>query len=146
MRSVPAILLACMAACSGYAAAQATLYGAPMPADAAPVPLAAALADPQRYADAPHAIRGEITKVCQNKGCWLIIRDGSAWARVSTGHRYFLPTDASGQAVAWGTLERKELDADTVEHLNQEGGEAQAQEYRIDALSIAIEPAAPGAP
>lgn len=146
MRSFPAIVLACMAACSGYASAQATLYGAPMPADAAPVPLSAALADPQRYAGAPHAIRGEITRVCQKKGCWVVIRDGSAWARVSTGHRYFLPTDASGQAVAWGTLERKELDADTVAHLNKEGGEAQAQEYRIDALAIAIEPAAKGAP
>lgn len=146
MRIASAVLAACLTAGSGIAAAQATHYGALMPADAAPVPLSTALADPQRYAQAPHAIRGEIAKVCQNKGCWVIIRDGSAWARVNTGYRYFLPTDATGYATAYGTLARKELDAATVTHLNDEAGEAQAQEYQIDALAIAIEPAAAGAP
>jgi hypothetical protein len=134
------------AACTAAGAAGPIHFGEPLPADAVPVPLATALADPDTYAQSPHAIQGEITKVCQDKGCWTIIRDGSAWARVSTGHRYFLPKDASGVAVAYGRLVRKELDARTVEHLNAEGGEAQAQEFGIDALSISIEAAAEGTP
>ncbi len=135
----------CLAS-NGLGAAEATHYGEPLPADSVPVALAAAIAEPERYAQSPHLIRGEISAVCQNKGCWTIIRDGSAWARVSTGHRYFLPKDASGFAVAYGRLERKEIDAKTVAHLAAEGGQAESHEFRIDALAIAIEPAAEGTP
>lgn len=146
MRSTFVLSLMLCTGSAALGAAEVTYYGEQMPADPVPVTLATALADPERYAQSPHAIRGEITSVCQDKGCWTIIRDGSHWARVSTGHRYFLPKDASGSAVAWGRLELKEIDAKTVAHLAAEGGQAQSQEFRIDALAIAIEPAAEGTP
>ena len=56
--------------------------------------------------------------------------------------------DASGSAVAYGTLQRIELDAKTAEHLAGDagGGKAELQEWRIDALAIRLEPAAGGSP
>ena len=146
MRSTFVVAAMLCLASAGLSASEATRYGEPVPAGVVTVALATALAEPERYAQSPHAIRGEISSVCQNKGCWTIIRDGSAWARVSTGHRYFLPKDASGFAVAYGRLERKEIDAKTVAHLAAEGGQAESHEFRIDALAIAIEPAAEGTP
>lgn len=146
MRSTVVVVAMLCLAGAGPAASGPAHYGEPVPAGLVPVALASALADPQRYAQAPHAIRGEISAVCQNKGCWTIIRDGSAWARVSTGHRYFLPKDASGIAVAYGRLALQDIDAKTVAHLAAEGGQAEAREYRIDALAIAIEPAVEGRP
>jgi hypothetical protein len=146
MRSATVVAVVLCLASARLCAGGATHYGDPVPVDVEAVSLAAALAESERYAQSPHAIRGEITSVCQDKGCWTIIRDGSAWARVSTGHRYFLPKDASGIAVAYGRLELKQIDARTVAHLAAEGGEAQEQEFRIDAIAIAIEPAAEGTP
>ena len=146
MRSTFVVAAMLCLASAGLSASEATHYGEPVPTDVVPVTLASALAEPERYAQSPHAIRGEITSVCQDKGCWTIIRDGSAWARVSTGHRYFLPKDASGFAVAYGRLELKEIDAKTVAHRAAEGGQPEAREYRIDALASASEPAAEGTP
>lgn len=122
-------------------------YGDPLPADAAPVSIATALADADVHADAPRAFSGRVGKICQTKGCWMMLTEGDAMVRVMTGHRYFLPKDASGDAVVYGTLKRKEMTAEQAAHMAKDGGEpapaegAVAVEWRIDATSIRIEPA-----
>jgi hypothetical protein len=127
-----------------------THHGAPMPKDSLPVSLASAMADPATYAQSPHAIRGEIRQVCQAKGCWAILADGDDWVRVQTHYRYALPKDASGMAVAYGTLSKVTLDRETAAHLAADGGAAKApespDEWRIDALAVHIEPEAEAAP
>jgi hypothetical protein len=122
-------------------------YGDPLPADAAPVPIASALADAAALADAPRAFSGRVGKVCQKKGCWMMLTEGDTMVRVMTGYRFLLPTDASGEAVVYGTLQRTEMDAGEAAHMAKDAGEAapatvgEAVEWRIDATSIRIAPA-----
>lgn len=138
-----------IAACLLFTASSAFAadYGDPMPADAAPVSIASALADADAHDDAPRAFSGRVGRVCQTKGCWVMITEGDAMARVMTGHRYFLPKDASGDAVVYGTLVRKEMSPEQAAHMAKDAGDAAppdgqgAVEWRIDALSIRIEPA-----
>jgi hypothetical protein len=138
-----------IAACLLLAApfAFAADYGDPMPADAAPVSIASAMADVDAHDDAPRAFSGRVGKVCQTKGCWMMLTEGDAMVRVMTGHRYFLPKDASGDAVVYGTLKRKEISPEQAAHMAKDGGEAApadgqgAVEWRIDATAIRIEPA-----
>ena len=58
-RATAAFLL--FAATSAFAAD----YGDPLPADAAPVSIATALADADAHADAPRAFSGRVGKICQ---------------------------------------------------------------------------------
>ena len=63
-------------------------------------PLAAVLADPERYRDEPVLVRGVVSDVCQKKGCWTVIRDGEAHARVRfQDYGFFLPTNCQGAEV-----------------------------------------------
>lgn len=115
-------------------------------AEAAPpaVNLASALQGAQVQNQEPLVVRGRITKVCQKKGCWMILSDGDAWARVMTGHRYFLPKDASGQALVYGTLVRRELGERKARHYAEESGngalpaQAATQEWQIDAIGVRL--------
>lgn len=121
-------------------------HGDPLPPDAVPVSIASALADADAHDDAPRAFSGRVGRVCQTKGCWMILTEGDAMVRVMTGHRYFLPKDASGDAVVYGTLVRKEMSPAQAAHMAKDAGDAAppdgqgAVEWRIDALSIRIEP------
>jgi hypothetical protein len=137
------ILLAALLLCT--TAVHAASYGEAIPADAPPVSIAAAIAGPAATEATPRVFSGRVGKVCQKKGCWMMLTDGEAMVRVNTGYRYFLPTDASGDALVYGTLERKEIDAREAAHLARDAGEpapATAQptfEWRIDALAIRID-------
>ncbi len=120
-------------------------FGDPMPADAKPIPIAAALATAPALAEGPHAFSGRIGKVCQKKGCWMTLTEGDAVVRVMTGYRYFFPTDAQGDAVVYGTLTAKAIDAKTSAHMAKDAGEpadklaAESVEWQIDALAVRID-------
>lgn len=113
-------------------------YGAPMP-KATPQLISAVAQQPQAHAGTPQAFKGRITEVCQNKGCWLVLEDNGAFARVfMSGHSFSVPKDARSQAVVYGTLSVKQLDKAEIEHLASEGSRPQEQELRIDASSVWI--------
>ncbi|MDJ0868534.1 MAG: DUF4920 domain-containing protein, partial [Myxococcota bacterium] len=64
-------------------------------------PLAAIVREPARFADRPVLVRGHITDVCQKKGCWLMLRDGSEHVRIRfQDYGFFLPKDSVGMD-AW---------------------------------------------
>jgi hypothetical protein len=112
-------------------------FGKPMP-EGEPVPIAAALARPAEHAG-PGKYQGRIAKVCQSKGCWLILEEDGHWARVMTRHEFFVPKDASGQAVVFGELEEVEVEEKQARHLAEEGGgEPVFREFRVIAESIEI--------
>jgi hypothetical protein len=119
-------------------------HGAPIAADIAPVPLAEVLANPASFKDREIVVSGRIAKVCQTKGCWIMLTDGDAAARVMTQHKYFLPKDATGEAIAVGTLTERELDAKQAEHMSKDAGPdaapiaAGSREWRVLATSIRI--------
>jgi hypothetical protein len=137
------ILLATLLLCTP--AAYAASFGEAIPADVQPVSIAAAIGAAATSETSPRVFSGRVGKVCQKKGCWMMLTDGETMVRVNTGYRYFLPTDASGDAVVYGTLELKEVDAREAAHLAKDAGEPApaeakaAAEWRIDALAIRID-------
>lgn len=126
----------------GFSAAPgAADYGIPLPANSTPIALAAVLQGPAPDQDL--LISGKVGRVCQKQGCWMMLIDGESAVRVMTGHRFFLPADASGEALVYGRLIEREVDRKTAKHFAREsGGDAvePGPEYRIDALGMQIRP------
>lgn len=114
------------------------VYGKPMP-EGEPVSIARALAEPGAHT-MPAKFEGRIAKVCQSKGCWLILEEDGRWARVMTKHQFFVPKEASGRAVVYGALSEVEVDEKQARHLAEEdgGGEPILREFRVVAESIEI--------
>ncbi len=130
------------AATPAHHTAQGEVYGAALP-DPMPGAIAidVAAADPAAHADKVAAYSGEITQVCQKKGCWLVLsgKDGQ-FARVAMhDHAFSVPKDARGPAVVYGTLAEKVFSEAEIEHLKKDGAKAPAaRELAIDALSVLI--------
>jgi hypothetical protein len=62
-----------------------------------PTSLADVVLDPERFEQQPILLHGRISDVCQKKGCWTILRDGTAHVRVRfKDYAFFLPKDATG--------------------------------------------------
>jgi Domain of unknown function (DUF4920) len=143
---IRSILIASLAIAS--MSATAADHGAPMAADIAPVPLAEVLAAPDSFKDREIVVSGRIAQVCQTKGCWIMLTDGDVAARVMTRHKFFLPKDATGNAIAVGKLTEKELNAEQAEHMSKDAGSgveplaAGSREWRLLATSIRIGDAA----
>ena len=113
-------------------------YGAPMP-KAEALSIADVARAPDAHTAAPQAFKGRITEVCQNQGCWMVLEDGGSYARVfMSGHSFSVPKDARNQAIVYGKLSLKQLDAKQIEHLASEGSKPQQQELQIDATSVWI--------
>jgi hypothetical protein len=108
MRALFAALLLC-AACN-HDAAPAT-QSAPPPA---PKAAAAAFGDPlnvttttsltdilkspANYKGKTIATQGTVSKVCQERGCWMAIKDDTGTATIRMhGHSFFVPTTSSGK-------------------------------------------------
>jgi hypothetical protein len=66
-----------------------------------PTPLAEISREPERFEGETILIHGEVTDVCQKKGCWTVIRQGEDHVRVRfENYGFFLPKDCVG-AEAW---------------------------------------------
>lgn len=123
------------------------VYGQPMPEGKA-VNIAEAIAQIDTLAGSPHKFEGRISKVCQTKGCWLILSDGEQLARVMFGkHDFYIPKDTTGDAVVYGVLTEKSLEEAMAKHLAADAGadpesvQGTVSEYRITATSVLIKPA-----
>ena len=116
-------------------------YGDPMPEGEA-IAIAAAAADPAVYTTGePAKFSGRITQVCQKKGCWVVLEQDGASARVmAKDHGFEVPKDASGPAVAYGILQEEPISEEHARHLVEDDGAAPpaAKELRIVATSISI--------
>jgi hypothetical protein len=71
-----------------------------------PTPLAEIVRDPARFAGETLLIHGQITEVCQKRGCWTVIRQGEEHVRVRfKDYGFFLPKDCVGAgAYAQGSI------------------------------------------
>lgn len=116
---------------------QPTTYGDALPPDLEPISISAAKPSPE-----VQALTGRITEVCQKKGCWIVISDGDTLARVMTKHKFFVPTDVSGQATVVGVLEQRTLEPAQRQHLAEDAGkdtnEVPEVELRVVATTIAV--------
>jgi hypothetical protein len=53
---------------------------------------------PASYRGKVIATEGTVTRVCQERGCWMAIKDASGTATVRMhGHSFFVPTTSSGK-------------------------------------------------
>jgi hypothetical protein len=122
------------------------VYGAAMPAGTATA-IGTALTESEAYAGKAQKFSGRVTKVCQAKGCWMVLADGENHARVMFGKDdFFIPTDTSGDAVVYGTLSTKTMSEKMAKHLADDAGqdsskiEGDTQEYQIMATSVMLFP------
>jgi len=74
--------------------------------------------------DAPVLVSGEVEAVCQKKGCWMVIKDGTESARVlMKDHAFAVPMDCRGKKVRIeGTLASRTFTEKQVKHLAKDGG------------------------
>ncbi len=123
------------------------VYGEQMPAGD-PTAIGQVLADVEQYAGKPQKFSGRVTKVCQKKGCWMVIADGEQSARVMFGEDdFFIPKDTSGNAVVYGTLTARTMSEGMAKHLAKDEGKdpdaikGEVQEVQIVATSVMLLPA-----
>lgn len=93
----------------------------------------------------PVKVTGTVGKVCQKKGCWMVIQDGEKTARVLVkDHAFAIPMDGEGKAaIVEGTIEVKQLTEANVAHLKQDGdsslqGDAAREEYFLHATAVEL--------
>lgn len=70
-------------------------------------------------------VSGQIDKVCQKKGCWMVVKDGEVEARVvMKDHAFTVPLDATGKPTqVEGTLKVRIFTEAQAKHLAEDGGE-----------------------
>ncbi len=123
-------------------------FGAEMPASGEAITLKHAIGqldggDQQRV-----KIQGQITEVCQAKGCWMILVDGDTYARVTfEDYGFFVPIETSMQrSVVYGILTETVLTGAQADHYAQDAGsqttlalKGEVKEYSIVASAVQLE-------
>ena len=74
--------------------------------------------------ETPVKVSGTVEAVCQKKGCWMVVKDGTESARVlMKDHGFAVPMDSRGKSVVVeGTLTSREFDEAQVKHLEADRG------------------------
>jgi uncharacterized protein DUF4920 len=132
-------LAASLAALATAAAADAPkTFGKPL-AGLPPVPLADVLAKPENGKTV--RLEGTIERVCQNKGCWLELKQEAKSVHVTfENYGFFVPKDSMGKPVVLeGRVLVKQPTPEDVAHLKAEGGgETVASSVSIEATGVEI--------
>jgi hypothetical protein len=105
----------------------------------APVSLQDVLAKPE--AGRLVRLEGTIDKVCQNKGCWLELKQQASSVHVTfENYGFFVPKDSMGKPVVLeGKVIVKQPTPEDVAHLKAEGaGETVAAKVSIEATGVEI--------
>lgn len=78
-------------------------------------------------------IVGEVVEVCQMKGCWLKIKNGTETLTIKMqGHKWFVPSALAGKKIVIdGTAEVKITSVDDLKHFLEDAGKSQEE---IDAV------------
>ena len=120
----------------------ANVYGEKWQEMDSKVEIKLALSSADQYADKETIFTGNISKVCQKAGCWMILEQNGEFARVDfNNHAFFIPKDSQGNAEVYGKLSLKQMDQKQKEHLESEGaGSLPEKVYEIVATSVKILP------
>lgn len=88
---------------------------------------------------------GQITEVCQKKGCWMVLIDDDVMARVRfKDYGFFVPAMSHGKpSEVYGDLTKKTLTAKQARHYEKDAGRSgdidkPVNEYAIMASSVTI--------
>lgn len=98
-------------------------YGEPFELGSS-VSLGEAIANFDAHSAAPVRVEGTITSVCKRKGCWMVVTDGEATARVLfKDYGFTVPTDSeSRHAEVEGLLATRTFTPKQAKHLEEDGG------------------------
>ena len=94
-------------------------------------PLQTLIDDPSPYLGKEVRVVGEVTNVCQAKGCWMVLRaEGGEAVRITMkDHSFSVRKDLAGaQAHVQATVVQKAVDPETVAHYESEGANDQVPE------------------
>lgn len=88
-------------------------------------PLGAVLAGATDGQELTVRVSGQIDKVCQKMGCWMVVKDGDVEARVvMKDHAFTVPLDSKGKpAQVEGVLKVRVYSEAQAKHLAEDGGE-----------------------
>lgn len=102
--------------------AAAGKFGAPL-GDSPKVALADLVKDPAAWSGKTVKTEGVVSTVCQEKGCWMVLKSGDRSVRVTfKDYGFFVPLDSKGmKARAAGVTAIKVLSKADADHLEGEG-------------------------
>ncbi len=109
--------------------AQAKDYGQGITSKDAPKTLTEAVKEIDSLQGKEIVIKSKITKVCQEMGCWMTLKEGPTLVRVEFGdHAFTIPKDsAQMNAVTQGKLFWKELSAAEARHYAKDEGRPKSE-------------------
>jgi hypothetical protein len=89
------------------------------------VPVSYAVAHLDSYAETTVVVTGIISGVCQSKGCWMTVTEGSSTIRVRfVDYAFFVPWESAGQEVkVEGTLKKQTVSEAVARHWAEESGD-----------------------
>jgi len=94
-------------------------------------------------------LTGTVTKLCEVKGCWMLLEGENSAIRVTfKNYDFFVPTDISGKSVqAQGVLSEEIMEISQARHFAKDAGKSDAEiqqiqqqtkEYRLVATAVKI--------
>jgi hypothetical protein len=106
-------------------------YGAP--ARLAGEPMELSKATQPANLNKPIRVSAKVEEVCQNKGCWMILTDGTRDVRVTfKDYGFFVPKDIAGKTViVEGIMSEKILPQERARHYAEDAGKSQAEIEKI---------------
>lgn len=129
MKKLSALLVSFVAAFTFVANADKSFtadqsFGAEMPVSGESVSLRQAIAAIDSGTAQHIKIEGQVTEVCQAKGCWMILVDGDSYARITfEDYGFFVPIETSMQrSLVYGVLTEHVLSGEQAEHFAQDAG------------------------
>ncbi len=124
------------------------VFGSSFNTQMATVPFDSLLASPAKYNQQTVTTEGEITQVCQKKGCFFMLQteDGDQQARISfKDYSFFVPTNTAGAKVKLnGTFNVKTISEEDAKHYAEDAGEDPStikgpqKEFSLVATSVMI--------
>lgn len=110
------------------------IFGEPVSTEAPAVDVADVLAQPAAFAGRDVQVRGTISEVCQERGCWVRIADAAGSAETvfvkftCPVDGRLIPQDAAGKPIqVQGQVVVEEMSQDQARHYATDAGKPQAQ-------------------
>jgi hypothetical protein len=96
-------------------------------AEGAATSLADAVKDPAKFTGKTVRLEGNITEICQVKGCWMTMGDAKSPVMVKfKDYGFFMPKDASGRtAIIEGTMAMKQETVEQTKHYLEDAGKTE---------------------
>ncbi|MCB0379323.1 MAG: DUF4920 domain-containing protein [Bdellovibrionales bacterium] len=105
------------------------------------VTLADAMNRHEQLKGEPIAITGQVEKVCQSSGCWMVIKDGDKQVRTMfKDYGFTVPKNILGKKVRLqGIMDKKEVSASTIRHLMKDEGKSKEEIDKVKAPQMQFE-------